>query len=534
MKTIDHHRHQRDRTDFAFPTLLGLILLTMAAGPIENADPPRPNVVVFMVDDLGWQDVSLPLGPETTDFNRRYRTPNLERLASRGVVFTDAYAASPVCTPTRTSLMTGRHPGRSGITYWTLYADRDNSTKHPRLKSPPWRLEGLSSDDTTLPGLLQESGYRTIHIGKAHFGAIGTSGADPTNLGFETNIAGHAAGGPGSFYGIHDFGANKRQGKTGPSVWDVPGLDEYHGQDVFLTDVLAEEAEKEIRKKTADGRPFFLHFAPYAVHAPIMANPRHLEHYEGIDRREAAYATMIESADAALGRILDTLDELKLTDDTIVIFASDNGGLSAHARGGQPHVHNAPLRSGKGSAYEGGVRVPMVISGPGRNEIHADGRRISTPVTVIDLFPTVLELTNTPLPAEHAPTVDAESLVGLLRAGGDTEVPSKDRGLAWHMPHQWGASGPGIEPFTSFRRGKWKILYFHDGPRIELYDLANDLGETKNLAEEHPDIVQDLLLALEAWYVDTGATISIDSRTNQPVRRPAAHAAILRANTIED
>jgi arylsulfatase A-like enzyme len=534
MKTIDHHRHQRDRTDFAFPTLLGLILLTMAAGPIENADPPRPNVVVFMVDDLGWQDVSLPLGPETTDFNRRYRTPNLERLASRGVVFTDAYAASPVCTPTRTSLMTGRHPGRSGITYWTLHADRDNSTKHPRLKSPPWRLEGLSSDDTTLPGLLQESGYRTIHIGKAHFGAIGTSGADPTNLGFETNIAGHAAGGPGSFYGIHDFGANKRQGKTGPSVWDVPGLDEYHGQDVFLTDVLAEEAEKEIRKKTADGRPFFLHFAPYAVHAPIMANPRHLEHYEGIDRREAAYATMIESADAALGRILDTLDELKLTDDTIVIFASDNGGLSAHARGGQPHVHNAPLRSGKGSAYEGGVRVPMVISGPGRNEIHADGRRISTPVTVIDLFPTVLELTNTPLPAEHAPTVDAESLVGLLRAGGDTEVPSKDRGLAWHMPHQWGASGPGIEPFTSFRRGKWKILYFHDGPRIELYDLANDLGETKNLAEEHPDIVQDLLLALEAWYVDTGATISIDSRTNQPVRRPAAHAAILRANAIED
>ncbi len=534
MRRTDLQQRRRPGRRHVLSLILGAALLNIAAGPIENETPPQPNVVIVMVDDLGWQDVSLPLGPETTDFNRRYRTPNLERLASRGVVFTDAYSASPVCTPTRTSLMTGSHPARTGITYWTLHADRDNSTRHPRLKSPKWRLEGLSAEDTTLPGLLQDSGYRTIHIGKAHFGAIGTSGADPTNLGFETNIAGHAAGGPGSFYGIHDFGARKRQGKTGPSVWDVPGLDAYHGQDVFLTDVLAEEAVTEIRKKTADDRPFFLHFAPYAVHAPIMANPRHLDDYEGIDRREAAYATMIESADAALGRILDTLDELNLTDETVVIFASDNGGLSAHARGGEPHVHNAPLRSGKGSAYEGGVRVPMVISGPGRNEIHADGRRRSIPVTVIDLFPTVLELTNTPLPPEHAPSVDAESLVGLLRSGSDTPIPSGDRGLAWHMPHQWGASGPGIEPFTSFRRGDWKLLYFHDGPRVELYDLSVDLGETSNLAEDRPEIVQDLLLALDDWYVDTGASISIDLKTDAPVPRPGAHAKTLRPTSTED
>lgn len=534
MQMPHHLRHNSASRHLIIPALLGMMLLNIAAGPINKVDPSRPNVVIFMVDDLGWQDVSLPFGPEITTFNRRYRTPNLERLASRGVVFTDAYAASPVCTPTRTALMTGRHPGRTGITYWTLHADRDNSTKHPRLKNPPWRLEGLSSEDLTLPGLLRASGYRTIHIGKAHFGAIGTSGADPTNLGFETNIAGHAAGGPGSFYGIHDFGAKKRQGKTGPSVWDVPGLDKYHGRDVFLTDVLADEAVAEIRRKNTDQRPFFLHFAPYAVHAPIMANRRHLEHYEGIDQREAAYATMIESADAALGQILDTLDELNLTDDTIVIFASDNGGLSAHARGGPPHVHNAPLRSGKGSAYEGGVRVPMVISGPGRNKIYADGRRISTPVTVIDLFPTVLELTKTILPAKHAPTVDADSLVGLLRAGSGTPIPGDDRGLAWHMPHQWGASGPGIEPFTSFRQGQWKLLYFHDGPRIELYDLANDLGETKDLSGDRPEIIQNLLLGLEAWYVNTGASISIDSETNQPVRRPGAHAAILRGSQMQE
>ena len=534
MRRTDLQPRRRPGRHRVLSLLLGAAFLNIAFGSIERGVPPQPNVVIVMVDDLGWQDVTLPLGPETTEFNRRYRTPNLERLASRGVVFTDAYAASPVCTPTRTSLMTGRHPARSGITYWTLHADRDNSTRHPRLKNPPWRLEGLSAEDTTLPGLLQASGYRTIHIGKAHFGAIGTSGADPTNLGFETNIAGHAAGGPGSFYGTHDFGAKKRQGKTGPSVWDVPGLEAYHGEDVFLTDVLAEEAVTEIRKKTADDRPFFLHFAPYAVHAPIMANPRHLDHYQGIDRREAAYATMIESADAALGRILDTLDEMNLTDDTIVIFASDNGGLSAHARGGERHSHNAPLRSGKGSAYEGGVRVPMVISGPGRNKIHADGRRRATPVTVTDLFPTVLELTNTPVPTEHAPSIDAESLVGLLRAGSGTPIPNKDRGLAWHMPHQWGASGPGIEPFTSFRRGDWKLLYFHDGPRLELYDLSADLGETTNLAEDHPEIVHDLLLALDDWYVDTGASISIDLKTEAPIQRPGAFAKTLRATTPED
>jgi arylsulfatase A-like enzyme len=497
--------------------VLGAVLA--ASGHAAEPDPP-PNIVVVIVDDLGWQDVAVPLGPDVTEFNRRYRTPNLERLARRGVVFTDAYAASPVCTPTRAAFMTGRHPARSGITYWTLRADRDTSTAHPRLRRPDWRLEGLAEGDVTLPGLLQASGYRTVHIGKAHFGAIGTSGADPTRLGFETNIAGHAAGGPGSFYGIHDFAAQKRQGRTGASVWDVPGLEAHHGKDVYLTEVLAEEAVQQIRQAGTDDRPFFLHFAPYAVHAPIMPNHRHLDAYRDLHPREAAYATMIESTDAALGRILETLDELDLSDRTIIVFTSDNGGLSAHARGGAPHVHNAPLRSGKGSAYEGGVRVPMVVAGPPASGIHADGRRVETPVTVIDLFPTLLDFADVAIPTAHAPSVDGTSIARLLRQD-DALEPPRDRGLAWHMPHQWGASGPGIEPFTSYRRERWKLLFFHDGPRVELYDLETDLGETRDLASEHPDVVDRLLLELDAWMTATGADLSLDVATEASIARPA-------------
>ncbi len=479
----------------------------------------RPHIVVAMIDDLGWQDVSVPFAAEATPFNQRYRTPNLERLAARGTIFTDGYAASPVCTPTRTAFMTGLHPGRTGITYWTLHADRDNSTRHPRLTAPEWRLTGLDDTDRTLAALLDDAGYHTIHAGKAHFGAIGTPGADPTNLGFDVNIAGHAAGGPGSFQGIHDFGAQKRQGKTGASVWDVPGLEEYHGRDVYLTEALAEKAVAALRHGVASGDPVFLHFAPYAVHAPIMGNHRYLHHHEGLHPTEAAYATMIESMDAGLGRILDTLDELGIADETIVVFLGDNGGLSAHARGGTPHTHNAPLRSGKGSAYEGGVRVPFVIALPGDED---DGRRVVTPVTAIDLFPTLSELAGIDSTATSSASLDGESLVPLLDPSDTRPGPASDRPLIWTMPHQWGASGPGIEPFTSIRRGDWKLLWFHDGPRIELYDLAKDLGETSDVSATNPEVVRGLLSDLDAWYADTNAARSIVTGTGHPIPLPSA------------
>ena len=482
-----------------------------------SAAASPPNIVLVLVDDLGWQDVSVPMGSHPTAGNERYRTPWLERLAKEGIVFSDAYAASPVCTPTRVSILTGRHPARTNVTYWTLHPDRDTSSPHERLHPPAWRTEGWSEPEGTLPSLLSEAGYRTIHVGKAHFGAIGTPGADPTKLGFDVNIAGHAAGAPGSYLGRHAFTAGQRRGDGRPSVWDVPGLEEVHGSDVYLTDVLATKANEEVRRAVADGKPFFLHFAPYAVHTPIMPHPDRVGRYDDLEPREAAYASMIEAVDAALGSIVTTIEDLGLTRETLILFASDNGGLSAHGRGGTPHTHNAPLRSGKGSAYEGGVRIPMVVRPPGGRE-EAEPARIDTPVVTTDLFATILSAAEVAFDDED---LDSMDLAGFW---SDAGTSTDGRPLVWHMPHQWGARGPGIEPFSSLRHGNWKLIYFHDGPRFELYDLDRDLGETTDLAAEMPELVQRLGGVLGLELERRNARLSNLKTTGRAIRGPAASA----------
>ena len=482
-----------------------------------GADAPPPNVVLLLVDDLGWQDVSVPMGPRPTPSNERYRTPWLERLAANGIVFSDAYAASPVCTPTRVSILTGRHPARTGVTYWILHPDRDTSSRHERLSPPVWNVSGLQTSDGTLPRLLADAGYRTIHVGKAHFGAVGTPGADPTNVGFDVNVAGHAAGAPGSYLGVHGFAARGRREDDRPSVWDVPGLETVHGSDVYLTDVLAQRADEEIRAAVAAGSPFFLHFAPYAVHTPIMPHPERVGRYRELEPTEAAYASMIETVDAALGRIMTTLEELDLADETLIVFASDNGGLSAHGRGGDAHTHNAPLRSGKGSAYEGGVRIPFVIRPPGdRSEVGPS--RIATPIVTTDLFATILGVAGIQLDAADHDSID-------LAPFWTTGRPRPDRPpLFWHMPHQWGVPGPGIEPFSSLRMGRWKIIYFHDGPRVELYDLERDPGETTDLSTTRPAVRRRLAELLDRALEDADARLSIATATGRPVPRPASTA----------
>ena len=297
-----------------------------------------------------------------------WKTPNLERLAARGLRFSDAYAAAPVCTPSRTAILTGQSPARTHITYWTLEKDRDTSSRHARLDPPAWQVNGAQPTGAELPQLLANAGYRTMHVGKAHFGARGTPGADPRNFGFDVNIAGHAAGAPGSFFGSDHFkdAARKQRGKVAPadappSVWDVPMLerwyrDEEEDENVWLDDALAREACDAITTAVAEQRPFFLNFCPYGVHTPIMEDPRFAADYPELDPTERAYATMIAAVDDALGQLVARCDALGILDNTIFIFTSDNGGLSAHARGTAPdgaraHTHNAPLRSGKGSAY---------------------------------------------------------------------------------------------------------------------------------------------------------------------------------------
>ena len=437
-------------------------------------------------------------------------------------MLTDGYASAPVCSPTRTSLLTGCTPARNRITYWILNKDSDTTAPNPLLQAPAWEVNGLEPDPTLLPKVLSDRGYRTIHVGKAHWGAHGTPGSDPTRLGFDVNVAGHASGAPGSYRSRHHFMNSKSTSEfSRTSKWDVPGLEEFHDRDIYLTEALQERMVEEVERSIDEQRPFFLHFAPYAVHTPIMANEVHLDRYEDLHPREAAYATMIESVDVALGHLLAVLDERGVAERTLVVFTSDNGGLSAHARGGAAHTHNQPLRSGKGSAYEGGVRVPWVIRWPG---VVSPGSRLDQPVVTQDLYPTILAATHSPEGARELLSnrpIDGIDLTPLLRGDpSEAATSGAERAILFHQPHTWGAQGPGIEPYSALRLGNWKLIYFHGDRRFELYDLDSDIGERKNLAGERPEVLKQMIERLAAELRDNKAQMSIDAVSGQSVEWP--------------
>lgn len=444
----------------------------------------QPNIIIFFVDDMGWQDCSLPFHDQKTKWNEIYRTPNLEKLAAEGMKFTHAYAA-PVCSPSRVSLMTGMNAIRHKVTNWTLWKNQSTDGKSDRLIPPTWNLNGISPvagventvHATTLAQVLQQNNYRTIHVGKAHLGAAGTLGSDPRNLGFDVNIAGHAAGAPQSYYGLDNFGKNKGR----DSIWNVPGLEKYWGKDIFLTEALTLEAIAAMEQARLDQRPFFLHMAHYAVHAPIRADPRFVQKYYamGMDSTEAKYASLVEGMDKSLGDIMRYLAAQKLDQNTIILFLSDNGGLSANARGGTRHQHNTPLRSGKGSAYEGGVRIPFVLKWPGMtspNSICAEN------IIIEDVFPTVLQMAGIKK-AQTLQKIDGQNISPLIR---HTKTAAK-RFLYWHYPHIWGPKGPALELYSVVRQGNWKLIYFHTDQHFELYNTATDLTESQNLfTNQHP------------------------------------------------
>ena len=467
---------------------------------------------MVLVDDLGWRDLEVPAGSPALDPLPNFRTPHALRLADEGVTFTRAYASAPVCTPTRVSWLTGQDPAAHGVTWWTLHRDRDVSTAHPTLAPPSWRVNGLQPSPELLPARLREAGYATIHVGKAHFGAADTPGADPRQLGFEVSVAGHAAGAPGSYLGEDRFQNERRRGveEPAPTIWDVPELEAYHDTQTYLTEALVEEAVRELARAHASGRPVFLNFCPYAVHTPLQANPRHLEEGGGLAAVEAAYASMVASVDAALGQLLGELDRLGMTEDTLVLVTSDNGGLSAHTRAAPRHVHNAPLRSGKGSALEGGLRVPLLVRFPGRA---AEGERCDRPVITTDLTATVLEA------AGLEPMARGEPLQRALMDPGGVH----GRGpLGWHVPHQWGAPGPGIEPFSAWMEGPDKLIWYHASGTLELYDVEADPGELRDLSAERPVRVRELLEGLRGWLEASGAGYSHLREGGAAVRPPGA------------
>ena len=471
----------------ALPALLVILAATLARAA------GRPNIVVILSDDQGWNDTSVDFGlPKARGANDHYRTPNLERLASEGVRLGQAYAA-PVCSPTRVSLLTGLSVAHHGVTNWTLAQGKDLGVVDRGVALPDWNCGGLQPRGAgvprsferaeTLPELLRAAGYRTIHVGKAHLGAIGTPGADPRNLGFDVNIAGTAMGHPASHLGTRNFGAGKDHG--------VPDLAEYHGKDITLAQALTDRAIAEMERAKADGKPFFLHLAHYAVHAPIEPADEFGKVYAGagLGKTELHYAEMVSDVDASVGRVCAALERLGVARDTIVIFLSDNGGFAQRGGAGFKPL-NLPLRSGKGSAYEGGIRTPMIVRWPG---VAKAGLLTQGLARVEDLLPTLVAAAGGKVPGD----IDGADLSPLLR-GETRPTPA----YTWYYPHVWGAKGPGIEPFAAIREGDLKAIVFFVGDRLELYNLANDPGETRNLAAERPQealrLKEKLLASLKA------------------------------------
>jgi arylsulfatase A-like enzyme len=506
---------------------IGFATLGVAAGSLVlpgcnmSGETPQkqPNIIFFLVDDMGWQDTSVPFWKEKTHFNELYHTPNMERLAAEGMKFTQAYACA-VCSPTRTSLMTGMNAARHRVTNWTLRYNFSQDAGDDILEFPVWNMNGLQMTDTvpnsvyatTLPHILRGNGYYTIHCGKAHWGAMGTPGANPLSLGFDVNIGGHAAGGPGSFLGENNFSAAWRNGDR---IWDVPGLEKFHGDSINLTDALTLEAMAAIDQSRSIGKPFYLYMSHYTVHVPLEPHHPYYQKYKemGLEEPEALYASMVEGMDKSLGELMDYLDKNNLTDNTIVLFMSDNGGLSAHARGGEKHTHNWPLNSGKGSAYEGGIREPMIVKWPGKVN---PGSVCNEYLIIEDFFPSILEMADVKS-YQTVQHIDGVSFVPLLLQKGN---PSLGRDLFWHYPNKWGGTGPGIGTTSTIRSGDWKLIYRYKDQQMELYNIPDDIGEETNLAEEYPEKVRELAGRLGEYLRNAGADRPLFRETGESVPWP--------------
>jgi arylsulfatase A-like enzyme len=387
---------------------------------------------------VGYQDTSVPFYKEKTPLNSKYHNPNMERLAAMGVKFTQAYANS-VCTPSRVSLHTGMNAARHRVTNWTNFMENiPKDVKYPNIKLPEWNYNGLSNVPDTphtvyatpLPQLLKDNDYYTIHTGKGHFASYPTVGSNPKNLGFEVNIAGLAVGGPKSYLGTENFGNDVKGGYT---LRAVPSLEQYHGKDIFLTEALTLEAKKALDTARNLQKPFFLYMSQYALHAKYKPDNRFYLQYikEGLSKEEAEYASLLQGMDKSLGDLMDYLEKYKITKNTIIMFMSDNGGLTlTPPRGGEPFTHNLPLKAGKGSVYEGGIREPMIVYWPGVTKPNTTNNQY---LLIDDFFPTILQMAGIN-DYKTIQEVDGKSLVPFLK---NPSLRDTSRALIWHFPNYW-------------------------------------------------------------------------------------------------
>ncbi len=460
--------------------LLACMILDVESTAEDSRSARPPNIILILVDDLGWTDLSC----QGSTF---YETPNIDRLAKEGMRFTHGYAACTVCSPTRAALLTGKYPARLHITDWIAGHQRP----YAKLKPPDW-TQHLPHEETTIAELLKSAGYATFHVGKWH---LGNDEYWPTTHGFDENIGGNHRGQPPSYFFPYERDAIK-----------LPGLASGANNE-YLTDRLTDEVLRIIA--SSKDRPFFLYLPHYAVHTPLQAKSEKIVKYraqakESEPQHNATYAAMIESLDESVGRIMDKIDSLKLADNTLVIFTSDNGGLMLNQV-----TSNAPLRAGKGSAYEGGVRVPLIVRYP---PLVKAGSTCDVPAMSIDLAPTIAELAG----VKNAPQMDGVSLMRLLK---DAAADLGRESIYWHYPHYHPG---GASPYGAIRQGAWRLVEFFEEGKVELYNLANDAGEAADVAQMNPQ-KRDLLLAnLRAWRKEVGAQLPLDNPNHDPSRSAEA------------
>ncbi len=476
----------------AFFLALSLLLSATLSGGTR-----KPNIVFFFIDDLGWSDLGC--------YGSKYHlTPNIDSLAGRGMRFTDGYAACPVCSPTRAALMTGKFPARLGITDWIGAGRRSNI-----LSTPP-NVAALPQAELTFAEVLSKAGYTTAYFGKWHLGARERD--HPNTQGFDYHRGVNRAGAPGSYF--YPFTRKKKPGGK-PAAHDVPDFSEAP-RDSYLTDLLADEAVQFIEK--SKDNPFLLLLSHYSVHTPIQARGQDVAQYTDrlkqlglpadvslrpekygntrTTQNNPAFAAMVASVDRSVGKVLGKVRELGLEGDTLVVFTSDNGGLSTLSAKRKAPTSCLPLRAGKGWLYEGGVRVPTIVSWPG---VTKPGSISSVPVVTTDFYPTLLAAAGLPLrPAQHLDGVD---LTPLLKGG-----KLGARSLYWHYPHYHGSAN---RPSASVRKGDYKLVRWYEDGTEELFNLADDLAETTDLADRQKPKRRELSADLDRWLKSVKAKMAV-------------------------
>ncbi len=491
--------------------------LFLMAGGLALQAQDKPNIIVFLTDDMGPMDTSVPFitdrdgTPVCYPFNSWYHTPAMERLASQGVRFSQFYAMS-VSSPSRVSLMTGQYSARHHTTNWIKSEDDNRSGFGPY----GWGWAGIPEEEWTLPKMLCSAGYRTIHVGKAHFGNNYSPAADPLKVGFDVNIAGSSIGEPGSYFGEDGYGLYK-----GYKPRAVPGLEKYHGTDTFLTEALTLEAIEQIDEAAGSGEPFFLYMSHYAVHSPHQTDPRFIDRYQRDTSKPAnakGFATLIEGMDKSLGDIMDHLDAKGIAGNTLIIFMGDNGtGLFLGTD--RDYCSSAPLRGMKGTEFEGGMRVPCIIAWAGQQDngfqarlpIMQNGVRTEV-ASICDIYPTLASIVGVDIPSDHA--VDGQDISSLL-SGTSRDKSHRDEFLM-HFPHEHRGSY-----FTVWRHGKWKLIYYYnpthrEKPQCSLFNLDRDPFEKKDLAVRRPRVVRRMVGEMASKLDDAGAQYPVDF-TGKPI-----------------